>query len=40
MPNSAIDVLIVDDCALNTLLLETQLKILGVPRVAFASNGA
>lgn len=33
-------VLIVDDCALNTLLLETQLKMLGVSRIACAANGA
>lgn len=33
-------VLIVDDSVLNTLLLETQLKMLGVERVACAANGA
>ncbi len=32
-------VLIVDDCALNALLLQTQLSLLGVEQVACASNG-
>jgi CheY-like chemotaxis protein len=42
MTNPAADtpaILIVDDCALNTLLLQAQLTLLGVPRVACARNG-
>lgn len=38
--NDSAAVLIVDDCALNTLLLRTQLQFLGVSHVACASNGA
>lgn len=37
--NETAAILIVDDCALNTLLLQTQLQLLGVSRVACASNG-